>query len=139
MSVATWIKEFVPNNDFVNMTWLEAIDASILKWNGVKPENLSKHNVVHSGYSIKNHDDFRFYHLSECPLCDLSNKEMKAQQTHGEYREYCTICPLFKANGRVSCDEGGENSIWNKTYNKNLIPMFDILEKTKIYIEEEMS
>lgn len=101
MSLETWKAEFYPVNANVEMSEEEAIKHSIKKWEGLKPENLSKHfveldfygdiiepyNIEFSEFSISN---------SSCALCA---KFYNADENGILTFNGCESCPLYKKLG----------------------------------------
>ena len=115
MSVTTWVVEFYPIDASVfadsgsRYTWADAVKHSLRKWQGALEENLEKHGVLidikFEPYpTLKNKDnpkskDVFVFDETTCALCMYTYR-------FGHSRE-CSMCPLYKVRGGVSCDALG--------------------------------
>lgn len=104
MSVASWMQEFYPvcNTDQMeNMNPLEAAKSSLLKWTGMLPENLSRHNVTAPANAlnvIENKGSTAETRSPQlvCALCII----------HREwYKPDCDSCPLAITSGKTCFEE----------------------------------
>jgi len=103
MTVKTWIDEFYPK-PVEDTTPDDAVQHSLTKWQGLKPENLKKHNVRVSTFAdvVGINDDDQMDGLSingtTCSLCHhfLSHKD--------EHLDRCEPCPLSIVRGKTPCD-----------------------------------
>ena len=70
MSLATWIEEFYPV-PAAECPREQALEHSILKWTGLLPENLEKHEVKQCGSYVQNFDEKNWLRIdgSSCALC----------------------------------------------------------------------
>jgi hypothetical protein len=99
MSLQTWIDEFypVPANEVPEK---HALGHSIIKWIGLQPENLARHNVVRSGRDVYGSDADRRLSIDDetCALCRFHIRP--------RYGLLCKTCPLHIAIGGFDCDDG---------------------------------
>lgn len=141
MSLDTWKAEFYPQ-DVTEIDLgddLVAVNHSLLKWEGLTPENLEKHGLVLSadlGWSNsiveRVHTGERFLLAFEsCALCQQPRREI----------DDCVSCPLSIARGNVSCDDARNDeskSPWSKMIrDKSPYEMIHWLKITKEYIEAD--
>lgn len=125
MSLKTWMKEFykVPSNRVKSD--IEALDHSILKWEGLREENLEKHNLVHIANSPfiteLGTDDSFMVDSRSCALCHLY------------LLSECEGCPLYISLSNAMC-----NNVYRGFFiHGNVLPMQDALEVAKReYLEE---
>ena len=98
MSLATWKKEFYPK-EIEKTTVKESVEHSILKWEGMLPKNLKKHNLEWDGCNgiveVDNTENYLICNGDTCALCYHFYDE-----TNFEEHE-CEKCPLFLATGRA--------------------------------------
>ena len=103
MTVKTWIDEFYPK-PATDTTPGEALQHSLTKWQGLKPENLKRHNVRVSafadvvGIDLDDQMDNLSVDGTTCALCHhfLSHKD--------EHLDRCEPCPLSIVRGKTPCD-----------------------------------
>lgn len=131
MSVKTWKKEFYPKKPNKKLTWIEATEHSLRKWEGALKENLKKHNVVYDGHCIVNATEledgshywervnFEFNSMT-CALCI---KSTNAFDGHVD----CFECPIYKINGTACDDE--DDGIYTMSAD-NPKPMIKLLKNT---------
>lgn len=103
MSLATWKAQFYPVPASEPKTALEAVDHSILKWDGMQHKALTEHEVRHSPVcqSLVDQEGFTFWPGSgTCALCVKFCKE----DTEDD-ESPCNQCPL--AIVRAQYDEDG--------------------------------
>lgn len=149
MSMQTWLDEFYPvGYDHVYSTWEEALEICFLKWEGLKPGNLKKHELTTYGKDFRSLDG-EIVHTTDsgfgagmCGLCEMSDSIVKEKD-----RESCEVCPLAASRDGTSCDdvideefeEFKDNSPWYMMYNyKTPEPMIEALKKTKIFMQEHV-
>lgn len=132
MSLQTWKEEFykVPAIEVKNDK--DAIDHSILKWTGLLPENLKKHEckLDNAGYgtaliSIDSTQNYPQKLLmitgSTCALCKL----------HIDQEGHCQNCPLYMFLGN-RCDEYDmPYRLFDEQLDMPVQPMLDALIGTK--------
>lgn len=140
MSLQTWKEEFYHREPSKRMTTLEAIDHSLLKWEGRRKENLEKHGLINSdtdmiiekdsdGYS----DDETFmFDGTTCALC-VKFFDHRAPDRAGA----CNKCPLYKS-GHAPCitDSSIYHSLmWGKMrgLDRGLEAMIDQLRETLVW------
>lgn len=103
MSLETWKKEFYPIPADKVKSHKKAVEHSILKWTGLFPKNLKKHNI----YKTKNtgiyeppsittdEDNYNFViDCSTCALCCLVENDRDVN---------CDNCKIVKVTGK-RCD-----------------------------------
>lgn len=100
MSLESWKEEFYPV-EASKCSREEALNHSLLKWSGLKKENLDKHGLTFLMGDIL-YGDLRTGQLfqidaSTCALCYHHRCE-------NEDEELCATCPLSIARGGASCD-----------------------------------
>lgn len=95
MSIETWKAEFYAT-DAEETSAHEAMDHSIVKWEGLSKKNLDRHGVRKDARDSRLTDDegdrFSIYG-GTCALC-----------VHFESQGECTACSLSQARGGVRCD-----------------------------------
>jgi hypothetical protein len=132
MSLETWRNEFYPlAAEFVKER-MPAIEHSILKWTGLKKENLAKHGMLLVGKSLRGttvEGGSLWISSHNCALCQLYYDRTLL--------DTCAACPLSLARGGTNCGERRmyeEISPWNAlTDNANPLPMLAALEEAKKY------
>lgn len=131
MSLETWKAEFYPT-PAEDTAKEDAIAHSLRKWQGLTPENLKKHGVIHEPFAgVIDESDFSagkpIYMYSEavpidsgtCALCHHhynSGDEESWEDDDFDEEDSCGVCPLKEARGGVSCDctrDDEQTSPWN--------------------------
>jgi hypothetical protein len=98
MSLETWKIEFYPV-EAQDVPVKQALDHSIRKWEGLRRENLVRHEcharggVFCSPYVASGDDDKLEIDADTCALC-----------THHYTERNCPSCPLSLVRGGVRCD-----------------------------------
>lgn len=142
MSVQSWREEFfrvpVVAGGYGNMSWEEALEISIVKWEGLSVENTEKHGcMVKDGCGVINDVSVpdgallktEFSVSSNCILCKKANiidTDIDGDPTGW----HCDYCPITISSGSA-CDEGRHGvSPWGQfiDYNENE-PMLEVLKK----------
>ena len=128
MSLKTWKKEFYPveaDSPEAQASTRAAIEHSLRKWRGLRPEALLKHEVRLVGlYNAEVVDDCssQFINGRSCALC------IQFDDASGN----CDGCPIFKVSG-VACDpakNSDEVSAWEVyVHDADPEPMIAQLEK----------
>lgn len=103
MSVASWRLEFYTSyseKSLQEMTWLRCVEVSLLKWQGILPENLDKHQVTYCEVRriIEDGSGAIFpFNGKTCPLC------LKLKATPGLNQFRCFGCPIsiYKALHKI--------------------------------------
>lgn len=101
MTIKSWKKEFYPVPAY-DCPEDQAIEHSLQKWIGLRPENLKKHKVQYlaeSGTVIDlnavNDEDALCIDGESCALCTH----------HLDHNDtLCEPCPLYEARGGFACD-----------------------------------
>jgi len=130
MSIKSWKEEFYPvTAKEVNTygTDKELIEHSLKKWNGLRKENLEKHQIAKGHYSLS--DIEKEYFSADGGSCALCQR----------YDDNCEGCPLEKVRGSVACSDETKNediantrSPWHEwTHNDNPEPMIFWLNVAK--------
>ncbi len=127
MSIESWNSEFYPvPADQVSKE--DALDHSSLKWEGLRPENLERHEVSLLDDRIVDADSSGIrIDSSSCALC-----------FHFDSEEYCPGCPIYESRGR-RCDwrlRGEVLHPWGyfSKFN-NPLPMIEALRKAKEFVQ----
>ena len=136
MSLETWKAEFYPI-EADKTTKEQAIEHSLRKWQGLTPENLKKHGVIHERFAgVIDENDFRAgkptYMYPEavpidagtCALCHHYHSEPDdgGYLDDEEPDDYCGECPL-KLTRHATCDNARDDentspwSAFNSPYN----------------------
>lgn len=165
MSIDSWKAEFYPvtarqlalprDDPGKNATDLELIDHCIKKWEGLKPENLTKHEI----YLTDDKDvapiwvvggsapDFVAINSSSCALC------IRHLEPVDEDSLPCDQCPITLSRG-ASCDtdlrtdprlpiEPGSSTLrpfspWHAFYNHGVTePMLKVLRDARKWVEKQ--
>lgn len=136
MSLDTWKEEFYPTDavEFYGSTdWLAGLNHAHTKWIGFRPECLERHDLTNIGAAILKDDDGERMYIngSTCALCSMAHVSNAPLD--------CSLCPLYRANGRISCDHNiiGDNAVcpnrmspWAEfVRNKNPEPMINLIQK----------
>ena len=130
MSLKSWKEEFCPV-DAEEVPEEDALAHSLRKWEGLLPENLTKHGlmvgrellmpVIETG----DEDDDRFFTISAstCALC-------KHYFSSGEFGgRACQFCPLAEARKGLSCDKGRRDPYGAFLKTGDPKPMIRLLKK----------
>ena len=127
MSLQTWAAEFYPEpaEAAAKRGEAAAVEHSLRKWEGLKAENLDRHDVGAGSRAIYDGRTDQGLSLGgeNCALCEL------------RLEESCRICPLYKARDCFACDRRRPDegfSPWRSwTDNRNPEPMILWLTKAK--------
>ena len=104
MTLESWKEEFYPQYPIESMTKMQAIKHSIIKWTGLRKENLSRHDLqVDNEGDIKYKGDYFFIDGGSCALC---------VKYFSKIHPSCENCPLYKLLGN-SCDAPTVSSPFN--------------------------
>lgn len=127
MTIETWKDEFYPiaasvpslTNDVARL------EHSIKKWEGLRPKNVAKHDLIISGDSLfcKTYGYYQYFDINAdtCALCVA--------------HRCCTGCPLFKTLGK-QCDKGtaAPYAIFIETGDPE--PMIKALKETLVNLKD---
>jgi hypothetical protein len=145
MSYQAWKEEFYPVDAEHVTTWKEAVDQSIMKWEGLRAENLKKHDIkIQSNYIFDQNlgVELRCDYTS-CALCQMSKKVDQSEVN-------CNYCPLALVSSSCQSFEGPdefddaeyseENTMNADPYTiwldwKDPSPMIDALLEAKTFVE----
>lgn len=165
MSIQTWIEEFYPitaetfissfkfrsdiNSRMKELYDIELLKHALLKWEGLRKDNLKKHNVYKSYNSIKDiHSDIN--QIKELNEKLITNQEISISSVtctlciEYDHNIYCGTCPIrYKTN---QCSTGNIDIFTNETryaygeflHNDDPEPMIKILKETIIELEESL-
>lgn len=120
-----WIEEFYPvEAQQAAGSDMEALQHSLLKWQGLRPENLAKHGVIRRPYTSLHasgsESELLCVDASSCALCK-------------RYFVRCEPCPLYAANGGRTCADRGpleDVSAWGAyVRHGNPEPMIALIER----------
>jgi hypothetical protein len=145
MTIETWKKEFYPV-EAEDCPEDQAIEHSLLKWQGLSPDNLAKHGLELSPRFAgiieigKEYDDANakfFIGSDSCALCHHFHSDDPDEDENGD-ETHCLECPLAITRGaacdHLLVDEEGEEleneSPWHE-YAKSRDPKPMILWLTK--------
>lgn len=103
MSIETWKAEFYPV-EAGEVPAEHAVEHSLQKWIGLRPENLAKHGLYYETHTViplsgRMKDGYLSINSSTCALCELYSNE----RSFVDY-EQCAKCPLARSRGGVPCD-----------------------------------
>ena len=115
MGLEAWKKRFYPvsADTFLGKpdnyeTQRAAIEHSILKWNGLRHENLIGHGcgfVARAVVDLFNQSKLVKINGDSCALCALNWRELLDDSG----TDQCAKCPLFQSRDGVPCDRGAKN------------------------------
>lgn len=132
MSLATWKAEFypVPAISARESGWKDCLEHSILKWEGLLSENLTKHEVWRTPYrSIQGPDapEELYIDSDSCALCCKAKLCDMLLDYPSHAWEYCQHCPLAKHLGGP-CDADTDKPFHIYSTTRNPQPMIDALK-----------
>lgn len=133
MSLESWKAQYypIPAEDFTHLPDIEIVDAAILKWEGLRPQALTDHDLVKGYRTIfgKPHWEGSPYGMDigsgSCAFC-LNYIESD-----------CTRCPLKIVRGercdeQITDDEPAPYVAWRKEGDAE--PMIGLLKAAKEYL-----
>lgn len=103
MSIETWKEEFYPHRADSAEAHEQAVDHSLQKWTGLRPENLERHGLVQFGsdlFDVQDSDRLHYRFIIDSETCALCSVYLEKGA-----RIKCKTCPLYKARGGVQCDD----------------------------------
>jgi hypothetical protein len=121
MSLKTWIAKYYPVPADQVKTTEDAVKHSILKWEGLRDQNLEVNECTLLFHAVGDeHDphDQLVLSSSTCALCHL----------HEDGHNSCPDCPLSKLRG-MRCDEPLGKSPYSTGMCNNPEPMINLLKK----------
>ena len=130
MGIESWKREFYKSIDRAIKDDISAVKHSLVKWNGLLPENLKAHNLesIHDDCIVVGRNGAKFeINGDTCALCVAHNFSD------------CDACPLFKTLGNRKCyTNRGFTSVPFDVYQSegNPVPMIKALEKTLKRLEK---
>jgi hypothetical protein len=124
MTIQSWKNEFykIPAGNCKTLS--DAITHSILKWNGLLPENLQKHNLIKCGHwltEVPDKSDCFEIDTDSCALCHNYYRRNFDEMT-------CSKCPINILIGH-DCDSSDNSPYFNWIIDNNPKPMIKILKK----------
>lgn len=103
MSLQTWKAVFYTESNPRYVTWREALEHSINKWIGLRPENLERHRVHSTSKYLLSDGRYTFPITSDtCMLC------LKGCYHNGR-EDMCAGCPLYLSLDNTRCDYGDDS------------------------------
>ncbi len=128
MSIKSWKLEFYPKPaDEAIGSPLEAAHHSLLKWQGLLPDNREKHSLTLEEGDLVGEETFSIGR-NNCALCELT------EQANAFNIDACIYCPMFTVLGKT-CDEDG---LWRGfLYRDEVQPMVDALTELSSFLEKE--
>ena len=130
MSFDTWLDKFYPLEAYhekVIATDKTAVEHCIVKWEGLRPDNIQEHGMkVFGRRSLKTEGEntgFFSIDASTCALCTRNS-------SLGNYG--CWGCPIYSFKDLRDCSK--EYTEWIE--NKDPEPMIDLLKRTLKMVEE---
>lgn len=121
MSLKTWKKEFYKTKPSKRMSQRTAIEHSILKWTGLLPKNMSKHELSKWSFFIEDDKESFEIDVSSCALCVKYLGKKKSHEL-----DACAACPLAQHLGSP-CDVDEKPYLaWRRTGNPR--PMIKALK-----------
>lgn len=132
MSLKTWKEEFYKASA-ESVSPEDALGHSLDKWIGLRPENMKRHGVEYDGHvladSTPGATDPLIINFESCALCQVFMGEEIEETALNE----CSRCPLYIANGYVSCDGCTDDEVDSKyhsfTSENDPEPMIALIEK----------
>ena len=106
MSFESWKEEFYPM-PAEEVRPERALEHSLQKWKGLRPENLKKHGVVYDKIrqAVLDPDHPEADHPEgEDRLCIDGDSCALCVHNHDTDDTLCESCPFYKARGNVACD-----------------------------------
>lgn len=106
MSLKSWKQEFYPISakSAARGSMIKAIEHSLLKWKGLSPSNIKKHDVhiTQRVYGVWLEDGTDYLHIdaSSCALCE---------KYHDNGIPRCQKCPLYIVRDNTPCDQAMED------------------------------
>lgn len=137
MSLKTWKEEFY-KTPAESVSPEDALDHSLNKWIGLRPENMKRYDVEYDGSGLVDSKqgarESLIINFESCALCQVFMGEEIEETALNE----CSRCPLYIANGYVSCDDytdDGKTSKYHSFTNHSFTserdpePMIALIEK----------
>lgn len=117
MSLETWKEEFYPIPANENMEDMEALLNAKRKWEGMRKENLEKHECNVKTGRINYNAEFFCIGAGSCALCLKYSPEY--EETLNKY--VCDQCPIYLSRDEISCDNLSQEEIDLQKYSDNEI------------------
>ena len=131
MTLKAWKEKYYPKTASPNMTIMQALDHSILKWSGLSKAALDSFALTRHK-SLVDDDNEGCYFIVAVGTCALCVKF---------FDNLCAGCPLYEVRGNTRCcDELGDEQVspYNEfTVNGNPRLMLRWLRKAKKMLEAE--
>ena len=131
MTLKAWKEKYYPKEASKDMTTMQALDHSILKWSGLSKATLDSFALTRHRFLVDedNEGDLFVVGINTCALCVKF------------IYEKCWGCPLFEVRGHTPCcEELGDEQVspYDKfTVNGNPRPMLRWLHKARKMLEAE--
>lgn len=100
MSIATWKKEYVSGIRAASKDPMKALEHSIHKWEGLRKENLDRHQVQYSFHRVASYKPVSGIYDSleiggnSCALCIYAKPFKNPEQND------CSRCPIDEMTGK---------------------------------------
>lgn len=125
MGIASWTKKhYVVSADEAATDDITAVEHSIAKWKGLRPQVLSKHGLTvdHVGDLVSDDPDEEFsIDRSTCAMCVLDSKRARA---------CCDSCSYREVHGEICAGrEDSPYDVWTETQDPE--PMIKALKKVR--------
>lgn len=139
MSLDTWKQAFYPvPADESDKS--DAIQHSLTKWEGLRPDALAEHELEFFGGGIRDGlGNYLSVSASTCALCECHFDDIKCKDDPDIEPEdhTCGTCPLYLARGNVACDESRTDEtispFYYWTHTTNPEPMIGWLKKAQAW------
>lgn len=124
MSLQSWIEEFYPI-PAKEVSKENALEHSIKKWEGLRKENLEKHDLMQEDRSILDQESYEALRIdgNSCALC-----------VHYAARTSCIGCPLYHIRQDTKCDKSNKDVsavYFDFTEDENPEPMIEELKQAR--------
>ena len=126
MSMASWKKQYYPRSASRRMTTLEAIEHSLQKWLGLRPETLAKHGLNYDDGAVEENNTRSSEALRSLEAFLIDSSTCALCQMFLENAVLCGDCPLGLVLGR-QCDLGDDSPYWAFVERRDPEPMIAAL------------
>ena len=131
MTLKAWKEKYYPKEASKDMTTVQALDHSILKWSGLSEATLDSFALTRNGFIVDDDNEGGCFivGIGTCALCVKF------------FDDFCAGCPLYEVHGNTPCcEELGDEQV--SPYNKFIVngnprPMLRWLHKAKKMLETE--
>jgi len=138
MSLKTWLVKYYPSPATREMTWLQAVEHSIVKWQGLSQAVLARHGLRQSTCVLVDDAADETFEVSSdsCALCHKTD----VASTYEVGSDSCKGCPLYEVRGNVACaapiaDDSAPYQAW--VFGNDSKPMLKWLRRTRKMLLEK--